>query len=80
MHATKYSVVTLRAAGLQARWSRNRNGAPIIVARNPQASNEHQRTAWWLVGDAMWKEMKRVGIREGFDRHTLLGDVFSLTV
>jgi hypothetical protein len=74
----KYSVITLRNAGLDARWTRNRNGAPIIVARDPQAKLEHQRRTWWAVGKKMWDEMGRVGVREGFDNCTLLGDFFSL--
>jgi hypothetical protein len=74
----KYSVNTLRQAGLEARWTHNRNGAPIIVARDPQASSEHQRKTWWHVGQTMWDTMKVVGIKEAFERHTLLGDIFSV--
>ena len=74
----KYSVKTLREAGLEARWTHNRNGAPIIVARDPQARSEHQRKTWWHVGQTMWDTMKEVGVKEAFDRHTLLGDIFSV--
>jgi hypothetical protein len=74
----KYSVTTLRAAGLEARWTHNRNGAPIIVARDPQGRSDHQRVSWWHVGKTMWQAMKTEGIKAAFDRHTLLGDVFSV--
>lgn len=72
----KYSVKTLRAAGLEARWSRNRHGAPIIVARDPQST---ART-WWHVGQDMWNAMAKDGIVETFKRFTLLGDIFSVPV
>ena len=74
----KYSVKTLRAAGLEARWTHNRNGAPIIVCRDPLAKAKHQRETWWHIGQKMWDSMKEVGVREAFDRCTLLGDIFSI--
>lgn len=74
----KYTVKTLRVAGLEARWTRTGSGAPIIVARDHQAKHAHQRERWWVVSPEMFETMQRDGIREGFDRHTLLGDVFSV--
>lgn len=76
----KYRVSTLRTAGLEARWTRNDNGAPIIVARDPHATLEHQRKTWWRVGQTVWTAMRRDGIREAFNNHTLLGDVFSISL
>jgi len=76
----KYSVKTLRAAGLEARWTHNRNGAPIIVARNPKAPGPHQRTTWWYVTSVMWIAMQKDGVEEAFNNHTLLGDIFSVGV
>lgn len=76
--ALRYSVGTLRDAGLEARWTRNRNGAPIMSARDPNAKLKHQQAKWWFVDKSMWDDMNSVGIREAFDRHTLLGDVFSI--
>jgi len=73
-----YTVKTLRAAGLEARWSRNSAGAPIIVARDPKAEHRHQRETWWMVDAGMWKEMEKEGIKKTFDQFTLLGDVFSV--
>lgn len=75
-----YSVKTLREAGLEAKWSRNRRGAPIIVARNPKATNKHQRETYWYVSKDMWAAMERDGILNGFDQFTLLGDIFSVSV
>lgn len=72
----KYSVKTLRSAGLEARWTHNRSGAPIIVARDPQSTTAHQRNTWWHVGQTMWDAMKSIGIKPAFDQHTLLGDIF----
>lgn len=74
----KYQVQTLRNAGLEARWSRTRQGAPIIVARNPAARRKHQREVWWAVDNSMWKTMQRTGVLNAFDSHTLLGNYFSV--
>ncbi len=76
----KYSVKTFRAAGLEARWTKNRKGAPIIVARDPQAKLAHQRNTWWVVDAAMWHNMQADGIRSVFLAHTLIGDVFSIAI
>lgn len=76
----KYSVKELRAVGLEARWSRTSGGAPIMVARNPQATAKHQRDKWWLVDNAMWQAMQKQGVLEAFTNHTLLGDIFSVPV
>lgn len=74
----KYQVGTLREAGLEARWTKTRNGAPIIAARDPVGYEQHQKTQWWVVDDAMWKDMERHGIKVGFDNHTMLGNFFSV--
>lgn len=73
-----YQVKTLRDAGLEAKWSKTPTGAPIIVARNPNSKLAHQREKWWFITARAWKVMSEVGIIEGFDRETLLGDVFSI--
>jgi hypothetical protein len=66
----KYSVKTIRAAGLQARWTRTRLGAPIISANAGKG--------WYVVGRDMWNAMKAEGVRPAFERFTLLGDIFSI--
>ena len=76
----KYSVKTLRAAGLEAKWSKLRSGAPIIICRNPSAKLEHQRKTWWHIDAKLWAQMGKLGIVEAFDNITLLGDIFSLPV
>jgi hypothetical protein len=68
----KYSVKDIRAAGLEACWSKTRRGRPIIMARNPRAST------WWAVDRHMWEDMQRDGIMSAFERCTLLGDLFSV--
>ena len=71
----EYKVGPLRAAGLEAKWGRTRNGAPIILARWPDG-REHQRNTWWCVDQSVWSSIKRDGVIKGFDNATLLGDVF----
>lgn len=68
----KYSVKTLREAGLQARWTKTRRGAPIISASNGNG--------WYVVDKDMWESMKKYGVMETFSNYTLLGDYFSIPV
>jgi len=74
----EYTVKTFRAAGLEAKWGRNSNGAPIIFARDPQAKYPHQRESWWAMDAGVWKQAEQIGLRGAFDNATLLGDVFSV--
>lgn len=78
MSSLAFSVRTMRESGLEARWTRRSNGAPVMVVRDPKANLKHQRETWWKVGRAMWDDMQKEGIRAAFSRHTMLGDVFSL--
>jgi hypothetical protein len=73
-----YRVGTFRNVGLEAKWTKQFNGGPIIVARDPNAESEHQRTSWWSVDVKMFDLMKESGVREGFNQSTLLGDIFSI--
>ena len=73
-----YKVSTFREAGLEAKWSKTRKGSPIIVARNPKVRFEHQRKQWWAIDNKAWELCKQVGIVEGFDSCTALGDIFSV--
>lgn len=66
-----YNVATIRAAGLEAKWSKNSKGAPIIVARNKPGT-------WYFVDRKMWEAAQKEGIAEAFGRFTLLGDFFSI--
>jgi hypothetical protein len=72
------SVKTFRDAGLEAKWSRMRNGRPCMVVRDPHGTAKHQRETWWPVDRTMWRAMEREGIREGFDSATLMADLFSM--
>jgi hypothetical protein len=74
----KNSVKTYRAAGLEAKWGRTRRGAPAIFVRNPSSPNRHQRETWWMVDRSMYELMSKLGVLEGFDSATLLGDLFSV--
>lgn len=69
----KYTVQTIRDAGLDCKWSRNSRGAPIIVARKDAGR-------WYYVDRRMWADMERDGIAEAFGNHTALGEYFSISV
>jgi hypothetical protein len=71
-------VGTYRAAGLEAKWGKLQTGAPCIFVRNPAAKDRHQRFTWWAVDAQMFRRMNQVGIVQGFEESTLLGDIFSL--
>jgi len=68
----KYNVGTIRETGLQARWTKTRGGAPIIVARVDDGS------PWYAIDKFMWEDAKSYGIREAFESHTVLGDIFGI--
>ena len=70
----KYSVKTIREAGLQCRWTKTRTGAPIIAATNPAKTDR-----WYVIDARMWKRAEVVGIFEAFCEHTALGDFFSIS-
>lgn len=69
----RYTVATLREAGLSAKWARTRTGVPILLASQPTATSH-----WFAVTGAMWERMRRVGVREGFEQATALADYFSV--
>lgn len=69
----KYAVGTLREAGLEAKWTKTRYGAPIIIARMPGVGGGR----WYAVDTHCWSRMLKVGVREGFEQVNLLGEVFS---
>jgi len=73
-----YTVGAMRAAGLEARWTKNRSGRPMIVVRDPQAQTKHQREDWWICDKEMFRLMGKDGVREGFDNATLFGNLFSI--
>lgn len=72
----QYIVSTFKEAGFEAKWTKTRTGAPIIKVRDPKSKHKHQREKWWLVSADMWKSMQKTNVQEGFDSHTLLGDIF----
>lgn len=76
----RYSVSTLRAAGLEARWGRNSAGAPMLFARDPEDPRPAVRDAWWAVSNNVWETMKEHGVLEGFQRWTALAGFFSVPV
>jgi hypothetical protein len=75
-----YKVGTFRDAGLEAKWTKTRSGAPVIVVRDPKADLAHQRNKWWMVDAAMFENMKKDGVRPAFLGCTLIADIFSLPI
>jgi len=71
MSKLTYTVGTFRAAGLECKWTKARHGEPIIVARTRPGH-------FYVISASMFDDMQRDGIREAFDSHTLLGDIFSI--
>ncbi len=68
-----YRVSTFREAGLEAKWSKTTAGQPYILARAVGTKS------WYVVASNMFERMKKVGVIEGFEEHTLLGDVLSIS-
>jgi hypothetical protein len=79
MSAVAYNVGSLRAVGLEARWGR-KVGRPVLFARNPNATSDHQRETWWLMDGRAYKRAKLVGWVEAFDEATAFGRYFSVGV
>jgi hypothetical protein len=78
MSVVKYRVADIRAFGLECKWSKTRDGIPIIVARNPAAESAHQREKWWVVNQVMWNRARKVGLVQAFNECTALGNFFSV--
>ena len=78
MSVVNYRVKDIRALGLQCKWSKSRNGRPVIVVRNPAAELAHQREKWWVLDRHMWTRAQEVGLLQAFDEHTVLGDYFGI--
>lgn len=80
-HSVPYRVDTFRKAGLEARWTKNRKGQPVIVCRwNSPDALDHQRERWWLVDSGMTRNMETEGVLEGFRLSTILGCYFSAPI
>jgi hypothetical protein len=76
-----YRVSTFREAGLEAKWSKTPSGKPYIVARKSGSSDKvRPGKTWFVVTADMFKRMEAVGVAEGFEEHTLLGDMLSVSV
>ena len=73
MEALTYTVKSIRDAGLEVKWSKNKNGTPIMVARAKPGP-------YYYIDKDLWKRAKKVGIREAFSEHTLLGDIFFISI
>jgi hypothetical protein len=68
-----YRVSTFREAGLEAKWSKTRAGRPYIVIR------EVGTKQWFVLTSDMFNRMQKVGVVQGFEEHTCLGHVFSVS-
>lgn len=72
--ALPYTVGALRTAGLKARWTRTRKGAPILSAYNTAHS------CWYVVDNRQYERAKTVGYKQAFEEVTVLGRFFSVPV
>ncbi len=68
----KLSVKTIREQGLEARWTKTRTGAPVVVIRKPDTNT------WYAITSHMWKKAETVGIVKAFDESLLTADFFSI--
>jgi hypothetical protein len=69
-----YQVGTFRAAGLTAKWTKARWGAPFIMCQRADTGD------WFIVDGDVWATMNKIGIAEGWEQHTALGHIFSIGV
>jgi hypothetical protein len=68
----QYNVKSIRAHGLECKWSRTRHGAPIIIGRKEGIGGGR----WYTLDRRLWETAQRVGILEAFDQHCALGEFF----
>lgn len=68
----QYNVKTIRAAGVECKWSHTRAGAPIIFGRKDGVGGGK----WYVIDDRMWKRAQLVGVAQAFEEHNALGAYF----
>lgn len=78
-HTLKFAIETFEMVGFEAKMTKN-VAKPLMLIRNPNSDKPHQKNQWWTVTPKMFKDMEKEGIKEAFDRYTLLGDIFSVPV
>ena len=94
MEQITLTVGSVRAAGLLAKWGRNRAGRPMLlikapvafVFRYPRQNNggtgvtclPHQSANWYKVDQGMYDRALVHGWQDAFDGCTLLADMFSI--
>lgn len=77
MTKLSYTVGAIRDAGIECRWSRTRNGAPIIIGKTDTVSRDGNHM-WAVIDAGMWKRAEVVGIARAFKEHTALIGFFSV--
>lgn len=76
---TTYTVGALRAAGLEAKWGRTRNGGPILLARRAgRTYTDGKPMPWCCVTAATYNRAQKIGWSEAFDNATALIEYFSI--
>jgi hypothetical protein len=70
----RYTVGTVRAAGLDARWTKTNAGAPIIAARRADVGGG----MWYVLDREIWGSAQKVGLATAFEQHCALGKYFSI--
>ena len=69
----EYTVGYIRSQGLECRWTKRRNGAPIIVGKTANGT-------WAAIDRSMWNRAETVGLSQAFSEHTTLIDIFSVPI
>ena len=73
----KYTVGYIRSQGIECRWTKNRNGAPIIVGTTDRVDRKGN-PIWSVICGDMWKRAEAVGLKQAFHEYTALIDLLSV--
>jgi len=74
----EYNVSYIRSQGIECKWGRTSNGAPIIVGKTDRKNGKGEHI-WAWIDNEMWRDARVMGLREAFDAHTALIDYFSVS-
>lgn len=73
----QYTVGWIRSQGIECKWSRSRNGAPIIIGKTSSLDRTGQ-PIWSVIDTDMWNRAKVVGLPQAFEEHTTFIGLFSV--
>ena len=73
-----YTVKAIRAQGIECRWTRTRNGAPIIAALTDTRDRKGERM-WMVIDSTVWERAHAVGLKQAIDEASAFLNFFSIT-